>query len=207
MSAPAYEDSVFINCPFDPQYAELFPALVFTVIDCGFVARSAQEEDDSGESRIEKLYRIIASCKYGIHDLSRTELSEFGLPRFNMPLELGIYLGARKFGDAINRTKTCLILDRSQDRYRRFISDLAGNDPKAHRNSPRRAVIVVRNWLRNARPQEQLPGGEDIWKRYRAFRRDLPLLTASFKLNRNALEFLDLTTMINEWLPLNPPRR
>jgi len=32
------------------------------------------------------------------HDISRTELNEHSLPRFNMPLELGLFLGASRFG-------------------------------------------------------------------------------------------------------------
>src|SRR5262249_5963635 len=35
-------------------------------------------------------------CKYGIHDISRTEVtSASGLPRFNMPLELGVVFRSR----------------------------------------------------------------------------------------------------------------
>lgn len=31
-----YENSVFINCPFDPEYWPLFEAIVFAAYDCGF---------------------------------------------------------------------------------------------------------------------------------------------------------------------------
>ena len=99
MDSPKTTDNVFINCPFDTDYKALFYAIVFTVHDCGFVARCALEEGDASQVRIDKIYSIIAECRYGIHDISRTELDEnFGLPRFNMPLELGIFLGAKKFG-------------------------------------------------------------------------------------------------------------
>jgi hypothetical protein len=199
-----YEDSVFINCPFDPDYASLFPALVFAVADCGFVPRCALEESDSSDSRIEKLYRIIKACKLGIHDISRTELSKQKLPRFNMPLELGIFLGAKRYGSHHQRGKNCLILDRSRFRYRKFCSDIAGNDPQPHKNSPRKAVIVVRNWLRTVRPAYKLPGGPAIYERYKAFGEDLPVLCASLKLDSNALEFNDLTTVVEEWLRDNP---
>jgi hypothetical protein len=199
-----YEDNVFINCPFDPSYSELFPALVFVVKDCGFVPRCALEASDSSESRIQKLYRIISESKYGIHDLSRTELGANRLPRFNMPLELGIFLGAKTFGSRPHREKGCLILDRSKFRYQKFCSDLAGNDPKSHANRPRTAVIVVRNWLKDIRREELLPGGEKIYERYRAFKRDLPLLCSSSSLNCNALAFNDLTTIMDEWLRANP---
>jgi len=45
---PGHEDSVFVNCPFDEEYEELFDAIVFAVHDCGFVARCALEAIDSG---------------------------------------------------------------------------------------------------------------------------------------------------------------
>jgi hypothetical protein len=33
-----YETSVFVNCPFDVEYADLFHALTFAIVDCGFTA-------------------------------------------------------------------------------------------------------------------------------------------------------------------------
>src|SRR5690349_6674469 len=95
----AESEGVFINVPFDRRYQKLFDALVFAVHDCGFVARGAREQDDGSQVRLEKLYRIIGDCRYGIHDLSRVTLdAATRLPRFNMPLELGIFLGAKRFG-------------------------------------------------------------------------------------------------------------
>jgi hypothetical protein len=41
---------------------------------------------------------MIGECDYGIHDLSRVEVDAGGIPRFNMPMELGLHLGARLFG-------------------------------------------------------------------------------------------------------------
>ena len=42
---------------------------------------------------------IIKASRFGIHDVSRTESDKASaLPRFNMPLELGFFLGARAFG-------------------------------------------------------------------------------------------------------------
>jgi hypothetical protein len=58
---------------------------------CGFRPRCALELDDSAEVRIDKILRKIAECRFGVHDLSRTELdAASALPRFNMPLELGL---------------------------------------------------------------------------------------------------------------------
>jgi hypothetical protein len=49
-----YQFNVFINCPFDDDYAPLFDALVFTVIRCGFNARCAREVDNAVEGRFSK---------------------------------------------------------------------------------------------------------------------------------------------------------
>ncbi|MFO1102381.1 MAG: hypothetical protein U1E20_05695 [Methylocystis sp.] len=83
------DKDVFINCPFSPDYSEFFQAIVFAVVRSGYTPRCARENDDGGEVRIEKICRIIRECRYG---------AASGLPRFNMPLELGLFLGARNFG-------------------------------------------------------------------------------------------------------------
>ncbi len=125
--------NVFINCAFDDDFAASFRALVFAVIACGFNVRCAREMSDASETRIDKLYRIIDQSRFSIHDLSRTELDPVNkLPRFNMPLELGIFLGAKRFGDEANRQKRCLVLDVEKYRHQKFVSDLAGMDITDH---------------------------------------------------------------------------
>ena len=127
MTSLRYNDNVFLNCPFDSAYKQLFDALVFTIHDCGFIARCALEEADASQVRIEKLYDIIADCRYGVHDLSRTGIEQpSGLPRFNMPLQLGVFLGAKRFGKVEQKRKKCLILENKQYRYRAFISEFSG---------------------------------------------------------------------------------
>jgi len=109
MQSSNYNDNVFVNCPFDKNYKPLFNAMVFAIFDCGFIARCALEEEDASQIRIDKIYGIIADCRYGIHDILRTELdANTHLPRFNMPLELGIFLGAKKFGTRDHKKKQCL---------------------------------------------------------------------------------------------------
>jgi hypothetical protein len=68
---PAYEKSVFINCPFDSEYRELMLAIVFTVVAHGFVPRSARETDGTAEPRFSRILKMISESKYSIHDLSR----------------------------------------------------------------------------------------------------------------------------------------
>lgn len=201
MRSARYTDNVFINCPFDLMYKPLFDAIVFTVHDCGFIARCALEEEDASQVRIDKIYNIIADCRYGIHDISRTELDEnSGFPRFNMPLELGIFLGAKKFGVADQKTKKCLVLDKEPYRYQQFISDIAGQDIQAHNNDVEMIVRGVRNWLRTASGRQTIPGGNIIWERYQTFLRDLPQTAEAYQLEAKEMIFHDYIFVIGKWL-------
>lgn len=203
MAAPDYTHSVFLNVPFDDKYRAIFEALVFAVHDCGFVARSAFETDDATQVRLSKLLEIISSSKYGIHDISCTALDgEHKLPRFNMPFELGLFMGAKHFGHPLHRRKRGLVLDRDRYRYQIFCSDIAGQDIRAHNNRPADAIRSVRNWLR-ASPDavgRKLPGPDYMVRRYQAFRRGLPKLCRRFRLELRDLHFVDYTTLVVGWL-------
>ena len=201
MPHPRYADNVFINCPFDSDYSSMFKAVVFAVFDCGYVARCALEIDDASQVRIDKISRIIAESKFGIHDLSRTELDKkTNLPRFNMPLELGMFLGAKLFGSKKPSPRACLILDREQYRYHSFISDIAGQDIKSHDNLPEKAISIVRNWLSDSSERRTIPGGREICRRYRNFRSDLPKLCSDLPIEEDELTFNDYTYMVSTWL-------
>jgi len=203
MPAPRYEESVFVNCPFDTKYGALLDALVFAVHDCGFVARCAQEIRDTGQVRIDKIVKLIEQCKFGIHDISRTELDpKTRLPRFNMPLELGIFLGAKIFGERRQKQKICLVLDKERYRYQKFCSDIAGQDPWAHNNHPATAIIAVRDWLRT-HTRFSIPSGSKIVERYAQFRRALPIMCQRANLDSNKLIFSDYTALVVEWLREN----
>lgn len=204
MQEANYNNNVFINCPFDSDYKELFEAIIFAIYDCGFVVRCTLEEGDASEVRIDKIYRIIEECRYGIHDLSRTELDDNSqLPRFNMPLELGIFLGAKRFGVEEQERKKCLIMDRSPYRYQKFISDISGQDISAHNNTPENVIKVVRKWLSTASGHQGIRGGEIIWKRYQSFRTDLPEVAHNLDLGVEDMEnFNDYTFVVVTWLNL-----
>lgn len=130
MKSAGYNDSVFINCPFDEAYTFILHASIFTIYRCGFVPVTALNEDNGLQNRLTKIEKCIEDCRYGIHDLSRVELNPNNLPRFNMPFELGIFFGAKRFGDGHQKLKTALIFDKDRYRYQQFISDLNGIDIK-----------------------------------------------------------------------------
>lgn len=192
---------VFINCPFSTDYQECFEAIVYAVVRSGFTPRCARENDDGGEVRIDKICRIIAESRYGIHDISKTEPDPVsGLPRFNMPLELGLFLGARKFGGRKHVQKKSLILDRQMHRYQKFISDIAGQDIHFHDGEAGQLIEQVATWLRDVAQDLGVPGGRAIAAEFKRFRNDLPGIAASKRLEPDELTFKDLTAIAATWI-------
>jgi len=199
-----YGRSVFINCPFDTRYKDVFEAVIFAVADCGFRPRCALEIEDSSQVRMEKIFELIGECRFGIHDISSTDLDvETQLPRFNMPLELGLFLGAKRYGDAEQRRKIGLILDRTRFRYQAFISDISGQDIQDHEGDPQRAIVKVRNWLRSTSEKTSLPGGKAIAERYARFCAQIPFLCSELKLSQAELTFTDYIWIVTQWLEKN----
>lgn len=139
--------AVFINCPFDPEFEPTFDAILFSTVCCGFVPRSALESGTVAASRMERITQAIFSSKYSIHDLSRCrgEGSEH-LARFNMPLELGIAM-ARRFTTRKAAQHDWLLLVPEGHAYLKFVSDLAGFDPRRYDGTPESVVPSVISWL------------------------------------------------------------
>ena len=182
----------------------MFDAIVFAITDLGFVARSAREDDDAGEFRLAKIQRIIEECKFGVHDISAVKLDRKSkLPRFNMPLELGLFLGCKRYGGQRQRYKVSLIFDADPYRYQIFISDIAGQDIHSHEGDVKSAIRELRTWLSIASKRKKLPGGKDIFDRYERFRADLPALCKELRLQPDEVTFKDLRQMIADWLKQN----
>jgi hypothetical protein len=201
-AAATYQGDVFINCPFDDDYRPLRDAIVFAALACRLRPRCALEASNAGQVRIDKIVGMIRDCRWGIHDISRTEPNANGLPRFNMPLELGLFLGAHRFGSPEQREKSCLVLDREPFRFQQFISDIAGQDVVAHGGQPTLAIVAVRDWLAAWLPEQarRLPGGLSIADRFGAFQRDLPRLCAALHRQPANLTFTDYCQAVSDWL-------
>jgi hypothetical protein len=146
-SSGNFEKHVFINCPFDKPYYGLLRPLLFTVVALGFEPRIATESSDSTESRLEKICALIRESRYSIHDLSRLKPGAKKFARMNMPFELGIDYGARRYGSAALQTKRCLVLGSTPYDYQKALSDLSGSDIKSHSDEPERIVRAVRDWF------------------------------------------------------------
>src|SRR2546421_10950771 len=96
--ARPFDRSVFINVPYDGPYERLFVAMVAGVVCLGREPKVVLA-DVSGGIRLQRLTTMIRSCKVSLHDLSRTGVSNTPagrVPRFNMPIELGMALAIKE---------------------------------------------------------------------------------------------------------------
>lgn len=194
---------VFLNVPFDLNYKPIFDAVVFTVIACGYEPRCALESSDSGTPRVNRLRDLIRDCRLSIHDLSRIELdADSGLPRFNMPFEFGLFIGARDFGGAGQRRKVCLVLAGDRFSYQKYISDIAGQDVAKHNNDPSQAIEKARDFFRGHRNPSSIPGASVIISSYQKFMADLPRLSAlpKFRYDADKLAFKDYCALARAFL-------
>lgn len=200
-----YSRSVFINCPFSPDYQPIFRAICFAVYACTFRPRCALEISDSSLVRLSKIQDIIRECQYGVHDISFMTLDrKSGLPRLNMSFELGLFLASKNFGSGKQKLKNALVLDRSGHRYQKALSDISGQDIALHNGSSKKAICEVRDWLDTCQGGTySLPGGDHIYARFRKFSKQLPSASAAIHLNANKLTFSDICRAIESWLKDN----
>jgi len=120
-----------------------------------------------------------------------------------MPLELGVFLGAKRYGSRNQKRKSCLVLDREPHRYQLFCSDIKGQDISAHNGSARTAITLVRDWLNDSESNVNIPSGSFIAKRYELFETELPVFSQNFKKIPRELTFIDFRNLVIAWLEEN----
>lgn len=173
--------SVFINCPFDDDFAPLFDAIVFATTCCGFLARSALESGTVAESRMDRIARAVFSSKYSIHDLSRCRgEGDENLARFNMPLELGMAMGIRLATPKKADKHDWLLLVREGHQYVKFVSDLAGYDPRKHDGSVEAVTRAVMLWLATRPDAIVVPKPNRVLEALPQFQEDKARLSAEW---------------------------
>lgn len=164
-----YETDVFINCPFDPEYAPLLEAMLFCVSYAGMTPRLATERLEAGENRLDKIVGLILGACYSIHDLSRCRsLAAGDIARMNMPFELGLDLGIRRVAQNLPAPKKFLIFEAKPYETKAALSDLAGQDVEAHHNDYQEVIRKTRDFLR-VEAQKPLPGAARITADYETF--------------------------------------
>lgn len=165
----AFETDVFINCPFDDEFAPLLQAMLFCIVYAGLTPRLATERLEAGQNRLDKIYDLARGSRYSIHDLSRCQVHAVGeYSRMNMPFELGLDLGIRRAAGDLPGDKRFLIFERNAYETKRALSDLAGQDVEAHGDSYEKVIIKLRNFLK-VEAECDLPGAARIKADYETF--------------------------------------
>lgn len=169
----SFENNVFINCPFDKEYSPLLRALTFTLLYLELEPNLSQTLSSSS-IRINQIKQHIKQCKFSIHDLSRSKaLVQDELPRFNMPFELGLDIGAAEYGGKKLKSKQTLILETERYHYQKVLSDIAGQDIANHNDDPAKLSEKVRNWISDNSPNKIVPSHSKIFYTFLQFTSDL----------------------------------
>jgi hypothetical protein len=201
VTAPKDEDSVFINCPFTDDYKKLFHSIIFTVLSCGFRPRTAMEAGDGADIRLDKIVRLITQSAYSIHDLSAVELDKTNkLPRFNMPFELGMVIGCRKIARSRYAQRPVLIMEHTAYTSQKCLSDIAGQDLKAHGGSVPKTINIVRGWLLQQSNRQNIPGHVRIQNAFDSFYELLPELCGEAELDVEEIAYSDFVILSQQWL-------
>ena len=186
MASRKHIDSVFLNIPYDKEFEDLYVAYIVGLTQLGLRVNATLAIPNQG--RLETIIALIAKCNFSIHDLSRIELSK-GVPRFNMPVELGLAL----YRSYVTRGKhRVYIFESKLYRAQRSTSDINGIDPQIHRGTAKGVMAGLRNIFRQPRDVTTVP---EMLISYRAVKRKLPELRlhAGGKSLFEASVFQDLT--------------
>jgi hypothetical protein len=179
-------ESVFLNIPYDKEFESLYVAYIVGLTQLGLRVTAALAVPNQG--RLETIIGLIAKSDYSIHDLSRIEISK-GIPRFNMPVELGLALYRSHATKGRHRV---YIFESKPYRTQKSTSDINGIDPQIHHRTPTGVMAGLRNILRQQGDVTTVP---EMLKSYRAVMRKLPELrrNAGGKSLFEASVFHDLT--------------
>lgn len=157
---------VFLNIPYDKEFEDLYLAYVVGLTQLGFDVQATLGVPN--QNRLETIIELLEGCEVSIHDLSRIELSK-NVPRFNMPLELGLALYRSHLDKKAHRV---FVFEKTAFRAQKSTSDINGLDPKIHRNT----VKGVMAGLRNCFQPKNATTVPEMLSSYRAVKDIVPIL-------------------------------
>ena len=117
-----------------------------------------------------------------------------------MPFELGIDVGCKTY---YRTNKKYLILEAKPHRYKKVLSDIAGQDIRHHGNQPINMVKAVRNWFRAIFPKRKTPSYTVIWDAYNEFHFDFKEQMRGENLNPDDIDelpFNELIAIMKTWI-------
>ena len=196
-------ESAFLNIPYDGHYENLYLAFISGLCAFGLTPRATLEVP-GGERRLDRIFRLMKSCRYSFHDLSRVQLDRQAprTPRFNMPFELGLLLG---WLQTQRRKHVWFVFEAQERRLQKSLSDLDGTDPYIHGGKVSGVFSQLRNSLVKSKYQ---PSVQQMRVIYRDVRTASPLVmkyagaTSLFE----ASVFKQLVVLATEYAELTIPR-
>lgn len=176
----SFNKSVFINCPFDNTYNVMLHSMIFTIVTMGYLPRLSLESSDAGIVRLEKITEIIKQSRISIHDLSKIKSEKSGeFSRMNMPFELGLDFGCRKYatdGDRLCDKKFLVIGSKAYD-YMKALSDISGIDIQYHNDKEKNLIKSIRHWFVTNEELEDVASPNEIWMKFMDFNAEFVLYT------------------------------
>jgi hypothetical protein len=143
-------NGVFLNIPYDAEFSSLYIAYIVGICQLGLKPHIASEIP-GGKRRLDRILELIQGCRYSIHDLSRVEVSPSpsAVPRFNMPLELGMTITREILHP---EQHTWFVWESEPYRLQRSLSDLNGTDANIHNDKTEDVLSGLRNALGRDHP-------------------------------------------------------
>jgi hypothetical protein len=130
---------VFLNIPYDPQpkFRRLYIAYIVGVIELGLIPTATLAIE--GDARLDRIFALIKSSRYSIHDLSCIKIDRTfpPTPRFNMPFELGLAVAWAKQNPA---SHSFFAFEEIERRGHKSTSDMSGYDFYIHSGKPERVM-------------------------------------------------------------------
>ena len=128
---------VYLNLPYDPDFAELLLVYIAGVVVHGLRPRAALEIT-GGERRLDRIIDLIRRCRYSVHDLTPPS----GGLRLNMAFELALAVGHQRYRQDAH---TWYVFETRRGRIERTLSDLNGSDIFIHHGRPAHLFSELNN--------------------------------------------------------------
>jgi len=170
--APNYKPSgvdpraLFINIPYDDDFEPLYLALIAGLCGFGLTPRATLEIPGS-QRRLDRIFRLIRTCRYSFHDISRVELdlNRPRTPRFNMPFELGLAVAWARTAD---RPHGWVVFEAKRHRQQKSLSDINGTEIYIHGARPVGVLRALTNALEKSRHRPTVQQLQGIYRDVRA---------------------------------------
>jgi hypothetical protein len=171
---------VFLNYPFDSEFAHLEDALQFPIVAAGLIPLCAKDFSTQDRPRLDMLVTAISKSHYSLHELSRSRgEGDDNFARMNMPIETGMAMFHALHTQ--RREHRCAFLVSTAHDYQKFASDFAGLDPKCHNNDEIEMIRLVYEWLRDVVPSQvfNLKPTVSVIERYNIYKQRLANINGS----------------------------